>query len=123
MSDFSVNIGPRLLRQGGSAAQVLSAIVPDPPQAIRAMDNGTILKGIVQGRDHDGLTIIATDKGTIKAGANPSPPAGTHVTLEVRIAGDRLQVLILATDGQPAAARRAEHGEVGNETGTATNPS
>ena len=122
MSDFSVNIGPRILRQGGSAAQVVSAVVPDPPQAIRAMDNGTILKGVVQGRDHDGLTIIATDKGAIKAAANPPPPVGTQVTLEVRIAGDRLQVLILATDNQPvAAARRAEPGEVANEPGTARN--
>jgi hypothetical protein len=74
VSDFSVNIGPRLARQGGSAAQVLSAVVPDPPQSIRSLDSGTIIKGVV-GKDHDGMTVIATDRNN-QVSVNPSPAAG-----------------------------------------------
>jgi hypothetical protein len=59
---------------------------------------GTILKGTVLSRGPDGLTSVATDKGVVKVATNAQLPAGSAVTLEVRNAGDRLQVLILNVD-------------------------
>ena len=101
MSEFSVNLPPRL-PAAGAAASVLTAVVPDPPRHITQLDNGTILRGIVQGRDPDGLLVVATDKGVIKLATPANLAPGSQVTLEVRATGDRLQVLILATDNSGA---------------------
>jgi hypothetical protein len=97
MSEFSVNLPPRL-PTAGAAASVLTAVVPDPPRHLTQLDNGTILRGTVQGRDPDGLLVVATDKGVIKLATTANLAPGSHVTLEVRATGDRLQVLVLATD-------------------------
>lgn len=101
MSEFSVNLPPRL-PTAGAAASVLTAVVPDPPRHLTQLDNGTILKGVVQGRDPDGLLVVATDKGVIKLSTTANLPPGSQVTLEVRATGDRLQVLVLSSEAANA---------------------
>lgn|GEM_PF-2202291 len=98
MSDFHL-IASRLPgAQGAISAAAITATVPDPPRNFLALDNGTILRGTVQGRDKDGLIAVVTDKGIVKIATNANLPAGSGVTLEVRSVGDRLQVVVLAID-------------------------
>jgi hypothetical protein len=99
MSEFSINLPPRL-PTAGPAPNVLTAVIPDPPRTLAQLDNGTIIRGMVQGRDPDGLLIVVTDKGALKLSTPANIPAGSQVTLEVRAAGDRMQVLVLSVDGQ-----------------------
>ena len=115
MSEFSVNLPPRL-PTAGAAASVLTAVVPDPPRHLTQLDNGTILRGTVQGRDPDGLLVVATDKGVIKLATTANLAPGSQVTLEVRATGDRLQVLVLATDtsGVPSSGQTPPRGTGGS---------
>ncbi len=115
MSEFSVNLPPRL-PTAGAAASVLTAVVPDPPRHLTQLDNGTILRGTVQGRDPDGLLVVATDKGVIKLATTANLAPGSQVTLEVRATGDRLQVLVLAADtsGVPASGQAPPRGTSGS---------
>jgi hypothetical protein len=113
MSEFSINLPPRL-PNAGPAPNILTAVIPDPPRQLLQLDNGTIIKGLVQGRDTDGLLVVATDKGALKLSTPANIPTGSQVTLEVRNAGDRLQVLVLSIEGQPASSA----GGQGPRTGT-----
>jgi hypothetical protein len=103
MSEFSINLPPRL-PNAGPAPNILTAVIPDPPRRLAQLDNGTIIKGVVQGRDADGLLVVVTDKGALKLSTPANIPTGSQVTLEVRNAGDRLQVLVLSIEGQPAGS-------------------
>ncbi|MES1151227.1 MAG: hypothetical protein ABUL54_04975 [Dongia sp.] len=77
---------------------LLTGVIADPPRNLIGVAPGTILKGTVLGRGPDGLTSVATDRGVVKVATAAQLPAGSNVTLEVRNAGDRLQVLILSVD-------------------------
>jgi hypothetical protein len=104
VSDFHL-IASRLPgAQGAVNAAAITATVPDPPRNFTALDNGTILRGTVQGRDKDGLIAVSTDQGIVKLATNANLPAGSNVTLEVRSVGDRLQVVVLAVDQGTAPA-------------------
>lgn len=103
MSDFNIT-APRLPSTVNAiTSTAITATVPDPPRNFANLDNGTILRGTVQGRDKDGLLAIKTDQGLISIATNANLQPGSQVTLEVRAVGDRLQVLVLAADapGQP----------------------
>ncbi|MBA4098295.1 MAG: hypothetical protein C0484_16210, partial [Rhodospirillum sp.] len=117
MSEFSINLPPRL-PNAGPAPNILTAVIPDPPRQLAQLDNGTIIRGTVQGRDPDGLLVVVTDKGALKLSTPANIPSGTQVTLEVRSAGDRLQVLVLAVENQPASGA----GGQGPRTGAAPAP-
>jgi len=117
MSEFSINLPPRL-PTAGPAPNVLTAVIPDPPRTLAQLDNGTIIKGLVQGRDPDGLLVIVTDKGALKLSTPASIPTGSHVTLEVRAAGDRMQVLVLSVDGHAPGGTTSQ----GPRTGAAPPP-
>ena len=117
MSEFSINLPPRL-PTAGPAPNVLTAVIPDPPRQLALLDNGTIIKGLVQGRDPDGLLIVVTDKGALKLSTPANIPTGSQVTLEVRAAGDRMQVLVLSVDGQPTSGTTNQ----GPRTGTVPAP-
>jgi hypothetical protein len=117
MSEFSINLPPRL-PNAGPAPNILTAVIPDPPRQLAQLDNGTIIRGTVQGRDPDGLLVVATDKGALKLSTPANIAPGTQVTLEVRSAGDRLQVLVLAIENQPASGVSGQ----GPRTGAAPAP-
>lgn len=103
MSDLNL-IASRLPgAQGTLSAVAITGTVSDPPRNLATLDNGTILRGTVQGRDKDGLTAVKTDQGLLKIATNANLPAGSNVTLEVRAIGDRLQVIVLAVDQGPHA--------------------
>lgn len=98
MSDLNL-IASRLPGATGAiSALAITATVPDPPRNFIALDNGTILRGTVQGRDKDGLITIKTDHGYLKIATNANLQPGANVTLEVRSVGDRLQIVVLAVD-------------------------
>jgi hypothetical protein len=118
MSEFSINLPPRL-PNAGPAPNILTAVIPDPPRQLAQLDNGTIIKGLVQGRDPDGLLVVVTDKGALKLSTPAAIPSGSQVTLEVRSAGDRLQVLVLSVDGQPPPSATSSQG---SRTGTVLPP-
>jgi hypothetical protein len=118
MSEFSINLPPRL-PNAGPAPNILTAVIPDPPRQLAQLDNGTIIKGLVQGRDPDGLLVVVTDKGALKLSTPANIPSGSQVTLEVRSAGDRLQVLVLSVDGQPPPSATSSQG---SRTGTVLPP-
>ena len=117
MSEFSINLPPRL-PTAGPAPNILTAVIPDPPRQLAQLDNGTIIKGLVQGRDPDGLLVVVTDKGALKLSTPANIPTGSQVTLEVRAAGDRMQVLVLSVDGQPTSGTTNQ----GPRTGTVPLP-
>ncbi|MDY0882631.1 hypothetical protein ACFPL7_06710 [Dongia soli] len=103
MSDFNIT-APRLPSTvSATTSTAITATVPDPPRNFANLDNGTILRGTVQGRDKDGLLAIKTDQGLLSVATNANLQPGSQVTLEVRAVGDRLQVVVLAADasGQP----------------------
>src|ERR1041385_7104551 len=79
MSEFSINLPPRL-PAAGPAPNILTAVVPDAPRQLAQLDNGTIIKGVVQGRDPDGLLVIVTDKGALKLSTPANLPTGSQVT-------------------------------------------
>jgi hypothetical protein len=123
MSEFSINLPPRL-PNAGPAPNILTAVIPDPPRQLAQLDNGTIIKGTVQGRDPDGLLVVVTDKGALKLSTPANIPSGTQVTLEVRSAGDRLQVFVLAVENQPASGASGQGPRTGSTQApaTSTNP-
>lgn len=113
MSEFSINLPPRL-PTAQAAPNVLTAVIPDPPRDLVLLDTGTIIKGQVQGRDADGLLIVLTDKGALKLSTPANIATGSQVTLEVRNAGDRLQVIVLSVDGRPIGGSGGEPPRTGN---------
>jgi hypothetical protein len=123
MSEFSINLPPRL-PSAGPAPNILTAVIPDPPRQLAQLDNGTIIRGTVQGRDPDGLLVVVTDKGALKLSTPANIPPGTHVTLEVRSAGDRLQVLVLAVENQAVSGTSGQGPRTGSAQAptTSTNP-
>jgi hypothetical protein len=97
MSDIFNPVG-RVVPGGFTGPNLVTGVISDPPRNLIGLAPGTILKGTVLGRGSDGLTSVATDKGVVKVATAAQLPAGSNVTLEVRNAGDRLQVLILSVD-------------------------
>ena len=75
MSEFSINLPPRL-PNAGPAPNILTAVIPDPPRQLAQLDNGTIIRGTVQGRDPDGLLVVVTDKGALKLSTPANIPSG-----------------------------------------------
>lgn len=115
MSEFSVNLPPRLPGTA-PAPNILTAIIPDPPRQLAGLDPGTIIRGTVQGRDPDGMLVVVTDKGALRLSTSANLQPGSQVTMEVRATGDRMQVLVLSVDGQPAGSA----GSHGSRTGVAS---
>ncbi|GAB2175396.1 hypothetical protein [Dongia sp. agr-C8] len=120
MSDLFNPIS-RNLPGTSTGPNVMSGVVPDPPRSLLGLVTGTILKGTVLGKGSDGLTTIATDKGTVSVATNAAIPAGSQVTLEVRNAGgDRLQVLILAVEAGNRNAEKAHQAGSGSAGGASS---
>jgi hypothetical protein len=95
MSDPVSSVG-RILPTVGPALQ--TGVITDPPRNLSSLAPGTIVRGTILGRGSDGLVSVAIDQGTVKVATNAQLPPGSSVTLEVRNAGNRLQVIILAVD-------------------------
>ena len=115
MSDLFNPIGRGL--PGRSGPTLVSGVISDPPRGLLSLAPGTILKGMVLGRGTDGLTTVATDRGTVNVATSAMLAAGSAVTLEVRNAGNRLQVLILSIEtptGRTSPSQQHESGQAGS---------
>ncbi|MEX2010043.1 MAG: hypothetical protein WEC41_07605, partial [Dongiaceae bacterium] len=83
------------------------ATVPDPPAAVAGVPVGTIITGTVVGRDARGLVTIRTDNGNLALATHANLPTGSTVTLEVRVAGARVQLIVLSVNPPPGPGRAA----------------
>ncbi|HLB80165.1 MAG TPA: hypothetical protein VJJ77_06645, partial [Dongiaceae bacterium] len=86
------------------------ATVPDPPNAVAGALVGTIITGTVVGRDVRGLVAIRTDNGTLALATQANLPTGSTVALEVRVAGARMQLIVLSVNPPPGPGRTAAPG-------------
>lgn len=77
---------------------------PDPPPAAARLDVGSIVTGTVIGRDSQSLVAIRTDKGVLALQTNANLPVGSTVSMEVRVAGARLQMVVLSVEPPPGQA-------------------
>lgn len=122
MSDLFNPVSRNLGGFGGPT--LLTGVVPDPPRSLLGLVTGTILKGTVLGKGTDGLTTVATDRGTVNVATAAQLPAGSAVMLEVRNAGgDRLQVLILSVEtssGRTSPSHQPASGQAGGASSTPT---
>ena len=120
---------------GASAAVVtttvqtsVAATAPDAPPAAARLEAGSIITGTVLGRDAQGLVNIRTDKGVLALQTHANLPPGSTVSLEVRVAGSRLQLVVLSVElppgQQPAPGTGAPTGGAlpGNTTPGGTPP-
>ena len=89
-----------------AAAPVTAVVVVRMPAEFVGIAAGTILTGIVVGREPGGQTVIRTQYGalTLKGGALP---LGGTVTLQLQQTGAQVQVVILSISGGSHAAREA----------------
>ena len=106
---------PVILPPGGSA--VVSAVsstshptvfatVPDSRAAGAQLEAGSIVTGTVLGRDAQGQVVLRTDKGLLSLSTHIQLPVGSTVSLEVRVAGARLQLVILSVEPPAGEAAR-----------------
>ncbi len=79
----------------------VAATVPDAPPAAARLGSGSVITGTVLGRDAQGLVNIRTDKGVLALQTNANLPVGSTVSLEVRVAGTRLQLIVLSVELPP----------------------
>ncbi len=73
----------------------LKGTVSDAPKGLERFLSGDFLRGTVLGQDDQNRLLVRTDLGVLKIITKTPLPPGTEVTLELRQAGARIQVLIL----------------------------
>lgn len=90
--------GPAPPRQ---AALTVAAAGRDSLALLSQLAVGEILSGTVLERGPDGTVTVRTDRGVLALTGNFEAPVGSQITLEVRSAGARLQVVLLAVGNDP----------------------
>jgi hypothetical protein len=88
----------------------VTATAPDAPPAAARLEAGSVIAGTVLGRDSQGFVNIRTDKGVLALQTNANLPPGSTVSLEVRVAGTRLQLVVLSVELPPGQAPTAGTG-------------
>ena len=90
---------------GGQAKPIgLPASITNPPPAVAGLAIGTILRGVVQGRDSHGHSLVETRLGTLLVNSPAKLSSGNQVALQIRAAGSELLITILQIDGHVAQA-------------------
>ena len=103
MSEIFLSMRPQ--SSGTAAVPVaLTGHIADPPASLDCLGQGDLLQGRVLGRDEAGRMLVKTDLGVLKIATAQTLPEGTEVTLQIRQAGARVQVLILGAQLPQAAA-------------------
>lgn len=85
------------------ASTAVAALV-NPPPALAQLAVGSLITGLVTGRDDRNVVQIKTDQGTVGLATRLPLATGSQVTLQLQVAGARMQVILLAVDGRPAGA-------------------
>jgi len=88
------------------ASTAVAALV-NPPPGLAQIAVGSLITGIVTGRDGRDIVQIKTDQGTVGLSTRLPLEPGNKLTLQVQVAGARLQVILLAIDGRPVGAAHA----------------
>ena len=87
------------------ASSGVHATVTHPPPATAALATGSIVKGRVIGSDAKGQVLVKTDAGVLPLQTKAQLAQGSQVTLQVRIAGSELHVVILNVEAGKEAPR------------------
>ena len=82
----------------------LPGSIANPPPAVAGLAIGTILRGVVQGRDSHGHSLVQTQLGTLSVASAANLSSGNQVALQIRAAGSELLITILQIDGHVAQA-------------------
>lgn len=88
------------------ASTAVAALV-NPPPALSQLAVGSLITGLVTGRDARNILQIKTDQGTVGLSTRLPLETGHRVTLQLQVAGARMQVILLAIDGRPVGTAHA----------------
>ncbi len=116
----------RFPASGGAPAATsgVAATVTHPPPATAELATGAILRGTVLGTDARGQVLVRTDYGLLALQTQAQLAKGSQVTLQVRVAGTELHVVILKVQPEDKVlARQQQSGEQPlPEAATSRNP-
>ncbi len=99
------------------ASSGVHATITHPPPATAALATGSIVRGTVIGSDAKGQVLVKTESGVLPLQTKAQLAQGSQVTLQVRIAGTELHVVILNVE-----AGREAPGQQGGQSGTQEGP-
>lgn len=96
-------------QSGRAAAPVTTVRLANSPPNMARMTAGSIIAGVVIGRDQKGLTQVRTDHGMLSFRTQIAMPTGAQLILEIQPVGSQIQVAILSItppgqDGATGAA-------------------
>ena len=90
-----------------AASSGVAATITHPPPATAALATGAIIRGTVTGTDAKGQILVKTDFGVLPLQTKAKLATGSQVTLQVRVAGSELHVVILRVEtGKDAPPRQ-----------------
>ena len=90
-----------------AASSGVAATITHPPPSTAALATGSIIRGTVTGTDAKGQILVQTDFGILPLQTKAKLAAGNQVTLQVRVAGSELHVVILRVEtGKDAPPRQ-----------------
>ena len=92
-----------VIASSATAATSNTATAAEIPASVANLNIGTVVSGTVIERSPRGLTVLRTDKGTIKLQTPVPLKLGSTVSLQIQSVGSQVQLLILSIDGQPLA--------------------
>ncbi|MDJ0944095.1 MAG: hypothetical protein QNJ30_11550 [Kiloniellales bacterium] len=87
------------------ASSGVHATITHPPPATAALATGSIVRGTVIGTDAKGQILVKTESGVLPLQTKAQLAQGSQVTLQVRIAGTELHVVILNVEAGKNAPR------------------
>lgn len=99
------SVGPpgRFPSAAGPVASTAPAAVTNLPPGLANLTAGSIINGVVLGRDGRGHTLVRTANGTLSLATSLALPAGSALSLQVQTVGAQMQMVVLSVDQQPAA--------------------
>jgi len=92
-----------------AAASLAAATVARLPAELAGMAAGTIIQGVVIGREPGGQTVLRTQYGALVLKGGALPMGGT-VTLQLQSTGTQIQVVILSVTGGTSAPAETRSG-------------
>jgi hypothetical protein len=99
------SVGPpgRLPSAAAPIASTAPAAVTNLPPGLANLTAGSIINGVVLGRDSRGHTLVRTANGTLSLATSLALTTGSALSLQVQIVGAQMQMVVLSVDQQPVA--------------------
>ena len=101
------------------ASSGVHATITHPPPTTAALATGSIVRGTVIGTDAKGQVLVKTEAGVLPLQTKAQLAQGSQVTLQVRIAGSELHVVILNVETDKEAPRHQGGHQEGHQGGRA----